>query len=468
MTHNHPKQASIGLAFLITTSMLAQERAFTLPVTALPGSLPPATAPKATDVPAAVQSATSEPGAVGKFLTDHLPEAFTQGKFNLNARLRYEYVEQSNLPETSSAPTLRTRFGFTTAPLGGFTAMIEAENVTALGSQDSYNAAGANNQPDKPVVADPPTTEINQAWIAYSHTNAGTAKVGRQRITLDNQRFVGESSWRQNMQTFDAATAQFTALPNLNFFYGYVWEVNRVYGDVADLPANSPNHDFRSDSHLINLAYTPWTWGRFVSYAYLLDLDLENGTATTANSSSATYGGYFAGNTTVTTEFALNYRAELALQTDYGDSTLNYEALYYNLELSAAIPSVAFGAGYEVLGSDNNVGVKTPLATLHAFNGWADVFLTTPNAGLRDLYAFGQITLPASLPLRLTYHQYHAADGAGDFGKEFDVSLSKKFGKSWTALLKYCYYAGNDAAAPSLPVADTNVQKFWAQVEFNF
>ena len=31
--------------------------------------------------------------------------------------------------------------------------------------------------------------------------------------------------------------------------------------------------------------------------------------------------------------------------------------------------------------------MQTPLATLHKFDGWADLFLTTPNKGLQDLYA---------------------------------------------------------------------------------
>ena len=38
--------------------------------------------------------------------------------------------------------------------------------------------------------------------------------------------------------------------------------------------------------------------------------------------------------------------------------------------------------------------LQTPLATLHAFNGWADMFLTTPANGLQDLYFRASYTLP--------------------------------------------------------------------------
>jgi hypothetical protein len=353
--------------------------------------------------------------------------------------------------------------------------MLEGENVTVIGSEDNFNAAGSNGQADKPAVADPETTELNQAWVAYSYTNLATVKAGRQRIALDNHRFVGDVGWRQNMQTFDAATVESKPIKDLSLYYGYVWDVRRVFGDVPGLPAASPFHDFDSSSHLINVSYAPCPFGRFVGYAYLLDLDLNNGTAAANDNSCATYGGYFAGSAPVTEKLALGYRAEFAWQTDYADSTQDYATEYYNLELSGNLKPFAFGAGYEVLGSDSNDNApgtrssfKTPLATLHAFNGWADVFLNTPANGLRDLYGFAQVTLPYQIPLRFVYHKYDADSGSGDYGQEFDVVASKKFGKHWTALLKYSFYDGDDAAPPALAVADVEVHKFWVQVEFNF
>jgi len=96
------------------------------------------------------------------------------------------------------------------------------------------------------------------------------------------------------------------------------------------------------------------------------------------------------------------------------------------------------------------------------------VFLTTPNNGLQDIYAFAQVTLPEQIPLRFVYHKFDAEHGDGDYGQEFDVMASRKFAKYWTALLEYAYYDGKDAAAPALAVPDVKLQRFWAQVEFNF
>lgn len=402
---------------------------------------------------------------MGKFFEGKIPEAIAKGKFNLNARLRFEFVDQEGVPaitEPSYAPTLRTRFGYTSAPVYGFQGMIEGEDVRVIGPEDNFNAAGSNGITDKPVVADPPTTELNQAWLSYAYTNLFTLKGGRQRIALDNHRFVGDVGWRQNMQTYDAVAVEGKPIQDLSLYYGYVWDVHRVFGNVDGLPP--ANRDFDSNSHLINASYTGWKFGRFTGYSYLLDL--ENGAG--AGNSTATYGGYFAGSTPATEKLTLGYRAEFAWQTDYADSPFEYEAEYYNLELSGSIKPFAFGAGYEVLGADNGQGFKTPLATLHAFNGWADMFLNTPAVGLQDIYAFGQVTLPWQVPLRLVYHKYEAETGEDNFGQELDVVVTKKFGKHWTALLKYAWYDGEDAAPPAIARPNVDVQKFWAQLEFNY
>lgn len=391
------------------------------------------------------------------FFNGKIPEVLSKGTFNINARLRYEGVDQSNFEDDSNALTLRTRFGFTTAPLHGFQAMIEAENILAVAPEHNYNAAGSNNQPTRPPVADPTTTEINQAWISYSNTHwLSSIKAGRQRIALDNHRFVGDVNWRQNQQTFDAVALSASPIKNLNLFYSYAWEVNRVYGDVGGLP--TAFEDFDANSHFVNASYTASPLLKLVGYSYLLDFD------NSAPNATATYGGYATGTYTFDKESkgTLGYRGEFAWQTDYQNNPADYATEYYLLDVGATYQRFNFNVGYEVLGSDNNTGFKTPLATLHAFNGWADVFLNTPARGLTDLYVSAGVNLPGDVPLKVIYHKFDANSGNDDFGYEFDVVASKAFSKHWSALLKYAYYDGTDA--PSA----WDKQVFWAQVEFNY
>jgi hypothetical protein len=388
--------------------------------------------------------AASEPPAP----TSPLESAFLNGKFNLNARLRWEYADQSNLRE-SNAATVRTLFGFTTAAVDGVQGMIQGENVAALNHADDYNAAGTNpGGAGRTVIGDPPATDLNQAWLSYTFADT-TLKAGRQRIVLDTARFVGDVGWRQNMQTFDAATLTAKPLSHVAAFYGYVSRVSRVFGNKA------PQPDFNSDSHLVNVAYSGLPCGTLTGYAYLLDF--KNSPA----NSSDTYGASFAGAEPLTKAFKLTYRAEAATQRGAHNNPLSYTATYALAELGGAIAPFDFGAGYEVLGSDHGrKGFATPLATLHAFNGWADLFLTTPAAGLRDSYVSFGAALPGGFPAKIIYHSFRSDFGSHNYGNEWDAVVSHKIGKNWTLLAKYARYDGKP------PYFDTD--KVWGQVEFNF
>ena len=374
-------------------------------------------------------------------------DAIAGGKVSLNLRLRYEDVQQTGLLD-GEALTLRTRLGFTTAPWQGWAAMVEAENITAADG-DSYSQAGINpGGAGHAVIADPVMTEINQVWLAYKNAS-DTATLGRQQLVLDNARFIGDSGWRQNMQTFDAFVLQDKSLEKTTLTYAYLPQINRVFGP------DHPQGKWASDSHLLNASFAGLPAGTVTGYAYLLDL--SNSPA----NSCATYGASFAGATKLTADLSFAYRAEAATQSDYGASTLNYSSHYTLLEAGLALKSASLALGDEVLGSDHNVGFKTPLATLHAFNGWADLFLTTPDAGLRDTYAKGTASLPGACAFVVFYHQFDTDVGGVDLGHECDVQLSRKFGKAVSALVKFADFRRQSLTLP-------NVQKTWAQVEYVF
>lgn len=372
-------------------------------------------------------------------------EAFANGKLSLNLRLRYEDVSQTGLLD-GEALTLRARLGFTTAPWQGWKAMLEAEGIAAADG-DSYSQAGLNpGGTGHAVIADPEMSEINQAWLAYTFDHT-TTTLGRQRLVLDNARFIGDVGWRQNMQTYDAFVVQDKTLPKTTLTYAYLSQINRVFG---------PDHaqgKWQSDSHLFNASYAGWAAGTLTGYAYLLDF------SNSAVNSCATYGASFAGGTPLTPDVKLTYRAEVATQSDYRVSPLSYTAGYHLFEAGLALKSASLTLGDEVLGSDHNVGFKTPLATLHAVNGWADLFLTTPAAGLRDTYARVTADLPGKVAFLGSYHQFDTDAGGTDLGNETDLQLSHKFNPQFTALVKFADFHRTSLAYP-------NVQKFWAQVEF--
>ena len=115
--------------------------------------------------------------------------------------------------------------------------------------------------------------------------------------------------------------------------------------------------------------------------------------------------------------------------------------------------------GYEVLGSDNNISLKTPLGTNHAFNGWADQFLTAPPEGLRDFYAALTLTW-LGVKADVIYHDFKADSGGADYGSELDLSLTTKFGENYLLQAKYADYNADEF--------NTDVQKFWLQFTLMF
>jgi len=384
--------------------------------------------------------------AVGESMpSSPIAAAFDGGKVSLNVRARYEGVSQTGLAD-ADAFTLRTRLGFTTAPVAGVQAMIEAENVSAADG-DRYSQAGLNpGGAGRAVVADPVGTEVNQAWLDYTSGDT-VVKAGRQRLVLDNARFVGDVGWRQNQQTFDAVTVIDRSLDGLTLTYGYLSRVNRVFGD------RHAQGRWDSSSHILHASYTGTPVGTLAAFAYLLDFD------NAATNSTATYGGSISG-THAFDSTNLSYRGEFAYQSDYGNSPLSFSATYLLGEAGATLGPATLSFGYEKLGTDNGVGFRTPLATLHAFNGWADLFLATPAGGLRDAYAKAGGALPGNFAGLVVYHDFETDTGIA-LGSEWDLQLSRRFASRFNATLKYADFARDSVTLP-------NVRKLWFQIDFAY
>ena len=104
------------------------------------------------------------------------------------ARLRYETVDQANFPTDADALTLRGRLG-AELKADGFSFLAEGEGTLALA--DDYNDTLPGNGVEPfPTVADPENLELNRLQVSYMKNGTGVT-LGRQRIKLDNQRFVG-------------------------------------------------------------------------------------------------------------------------------------------------------------------------------------------------------------------------------------------------------------------------------------
>ncbi len=384
------------------------------------------------------------PAAYAHTFTD----AITGGKPTLDMRLRMENVSDDAAAKDASAVTLRTRLGYLTQDYAGWKIFGEMTNTSALGSDD-YLSPGpyGNGKTNYAKVADPELSRINQAWVSYTGVADTLFKVGRQRIKIDNDRFVGNVGWRQTEQVYDALVVANTSLPDTTIIYGFVSRAYNILG--AEVP---------SQSHVVNVSYNGFSFGKITGYAYLLDLLKDSGDA-----DSQTLGLRFVGKQALSDDFNLLYNLEFANQGEYADANDGRDANYTKLELGGSYAGVTAKIGQEKLGGDGTYSFQTILATKHAFNGWADKFLTTPSKGLVDNY-FSIGGKPMGIKLLGVYHAYASDEGSDDYGTEINLLAAKKFTKNYSAGLKYASYSKD--SGPAGWGSDTDKVWLWGQLKF--
>jgi hypothetical protein len=359
----------------------------------------------------------------------------TRGTPILDLRLRNEAVDDEAYALEAHALTLRSRIGWQTAALKGWSMRLVGSDIRAL--RDDYNST-VNGRTTYPTVADPQGTDIDQAVLAYA-ANRFAIAAGRQRLAFDNERFIGPSAWRQREQTFDSASLSWTPRQEARLAYVYLDRVRRV----NDATINVAGH----------LLHTSWKvpGSEFTAYGYFI----QNQTQPTL--SARTLGLRYTGERTVRPAWQASWTLEAADQAPYQGSDAFVSAHYTFAEIALAHRKFSLRLGGELLSGNGHYGFATPFATLHAFNGWDDKFLTTPANGLRDLYLGGALSLEP-VKLVLVAHRFDADLGGLHYGDEFDVSASVPFDKHWAGLLKAARYRADGLAR--------DTEKLWLSLEF--
>lgn len=383
-------------------------------------------------------------------------DAISNGRLLFEARARYESVDQANRPHDANAATLRTRFGWETDSWRNIKALIEFDDVRQIGPYDYYDGVHPHGGAPAPhggyaQVSDPEVTELNRLQATWTPNAALQVTLGRQRIMFDDQRFIGNVGWRQDEQTFDAARVDIGS-GQWKLTYAYVAQVNRIFAEAQD---------WEGESHLLNATYSFSEPLKLTGFAYLLDFDQSP-----ANS-RATYGARVSGRAWVSL-IGVNYALTYATQEDYGNNPSRFDLDYYGAEISGQFDIYTLRAAYESLEGDGVRGFATPLATLHAFQGWADLFLTTPVNGIDD--ANVQVNIRPrlrrdhffNLDLTARWHDFNFERTGADLGQEINAQATAAITTRLTLGLKYADFQ-TDAAAL---YPDTT--KSWFTIEYRY
>ncbi|HEY4028942.1 MAG TPA: alginate export family protein [Caulobacteraceae bacterium] len=403
---------------------------------------------------------------------DSIAAAITAGHLLLDVRGRWEHVDQTKtatLKDDADAYTVRTQLGLETGAWHDVKALLEFQNVSHLGPEDyAVNPPGATTPPLNgaakaryPVVNDPDETELNRLQLAWSPVKEFTATVGRQRILIDDQRFVGNVGWRQNEQTFDAARAEF-AVQGFSGTYVYLDRVNRVLG---------PSSNWKSDSHLMNLTYAAAPQLKLEGFVYALDF------SNSVINNSITSGARATGKAPLG-PLQLAYGATWAEQQDYHrGANPRFSLPYWDVNLAASWKMLTGKVDYEVLDGNGVRGFATPLATTHGFNGWADAWAAPGGNksfvdGIKDLS--GSLAWRPPIKARYVfnpeltaiYHDFHDEKTGAALAHEVDVLAAAAFTKQLTGLVKFAQFQRNGVVPVGTATPPPSRTKVWIGFEY--
>jgi hypothetical protein len=375
----------------------------------------------------------------------------------VDTRLRYEHVEQEGLAtEDSDAVTIRVRAGIN-ATKGPWSVLAEAQGVLAI-IGDYYD--GLHGAATRPLIADPQNVALYRAQLQYK-TKALTVTAGRQRIGLDDDRFVDTALFRQSAQTYDAVRVEWTGVPKLRADVTYAWSVRTVWG-IDGIGARQ--QAVSGDNVFANLGYTT-PIGTVTGYAYLVDQD--EAAVQGFRLSSQTYGAKIQGSRALGKKAKLSYQASFARQSDYHRNPNHYSADYYLLDAMLDFSGFKAGAGYEVMGADKGAAFTSfqfPVGSGFRYRGWAGKFVPNPPDGVRDLYGTLGYGVPklgklSAITLQATWHRFESDRLVRHYGNELDLLASAKLGK-YTLSVRYAGYDADRFA--------TDTRKLWLQADWAF
>lgn len=300
---------------------------------------------------------------------------------NLQLRPRYEYrngfkelMKDGSLPTSFVSQRSRLNFNFKQEKLK---AKLTFQNIRVWG--DVATTATS----DKNGIA------LFEAWAQYDFNAKWSARLGRQVLSYDNQRIMGEIDWAQQGQSHDAALISFKPTNHqLDLGFAVNSDSEKLYRDVF---TNSYKHMQYAWYHTsfgnLNMSLLFLNVGFQYKQVPTNDLKVDN---------MQTFGTYLS--------YKKNkFDGNLSVYGQTGDGKLVTEntsisAFYGGLNLNYSLTDkFKAGLGYEYLSgknqgdTDSKIKSFNPIfGTNHAFNGFMDYFYVgnyKNTVGLQDLFA---------------------------------------------------------------------------------
>ena len=328
-----------------------------------------------------------------------------------------------------------------------------------------------------------------EAWSRIKLSQDWNLKLGRQVISLDDERIFGELDWAQGGRAHDALSVQFNNNKlELKGYLAYNQNYKTLYGNNSSNP--SGNLYATNDALPYKLMQTVWLGTpigkKSKLTALFTNLGMQNAVSATKDTAvyySQTMGiNYFYTGNKVLGNLSAYY------QTGKNNAGINTQA--YLLAAYAAYninKRWNMGIGSDLV-SGNDMGVATSknnafnpyFHTGHKFYGAMDYFYVGnphKNVGISDSYLKLNYTSEKNTSANLTIHQFftpnNVINGTKEYeknlGQEFDISFSHKLNKFTTFVGGYSFYL----TTPTIHYLKNKIndhkyqQWFWVSLNIN-
>jgi len=386
---------------------------------------------------------------------------------NLQLRPRYEYrngyktlISNGESPTSFISQRSRLNFNYKQEKLQ---AKLTLQNIRTWGDVSTTTAADKNS-----IV-------VFEGWAQYDFNANWSARLGRQVISYDNQRIMGEIDWLQQGQSHDAALISFHPENNqldlgvaLNANAENLIEPTTAYTTTYKTMQYAWYHTHFDKVNMSLLALnTGYEYAKTVT-----DIDVDY---------KQTFGTYLS--------FKENkWDTNLGLYGQSGKSADNKVNAWYAGAFAGygLTDSFVAGLGGEYLSGkgqdDTSTDIKSfsPIfGTNHAFNGYMDYFYVgnhQNNVGLCDMYVKLNYTID-KLQLGLMPHFFSAPETVLDavsqkmdsyLGTEIDFITSYKLQKDIVASAGYSQMFGTATLERIKGVTDPAKTDNWVWIMVSF
>lgn len=356
---------------------------------------------------------------------EDLKRALQDGDISLNFRLRQEHAKQENLI-SSRAITLKSQIGYQSADFYQNYLSLEAVNVFNFLGQHYNPGVDPLAKPKYSVIADPKGVGITNMSLVAEWIPDTDFIVGRQYISLDNQRMVGNNLFRQYPTSFDAITIKNDFFTNIKIFYSFINHINTFKNNSINVEGRR-----KLSTNLVNVTWTNFVYGQITAYGY------SNNDRDISNNSYNTVGLRSVADDEFKRSYVYGYELEFAYQKSKISNPAKYRAWYLSASCNKDILELfnnwlLIGTlGYEFIsGHEDGLSGRTfkfPLGSLYGFNGLAEGYTTIPDRGLVDYYVTSELKYLETFNLTSEVHLFRFAKGSKRSLAGFEVDVAMGF-----------------------------------------